>query len=158
MKKNCPGFTLIEMLVVVAIIAFLVSLGISAYNQFNRRQIVTQAALDLKNNLRMAQNKAFSGEKTCTPGALDGYEVYFSASSYYYRAKCGGDYSPGMTFSLPSTVSITGLPDLPSPNPILFKVLGQGTNVNGSTTITLTGFNDSTNTQTITVTASGEIK
>lgn len=158
MRKSCSGFTLIEVLVVVSIITFLFSLGIAYYIQFNRRQIVVQAALNVKNSLRMAQNKASSGEKTCS-GVLDGYEFYFgSTGGKYtcgYRSKCGTNYGQYVTSELPSPVIISSFP---TPNPILFKVLGQGTNIAGSTSIVLQGFNDSDNTQTITITNVGEIK
>jgi prepilin-type N-terminal cleavage/methylation domain-containing protein len=65
MKKSCLGFTIIELLVTISIIAILFGLGAAKYNEFNRRQIIAQAANELKSNLILAQDKALSGEKDC---------------------------------------------------------------------------------------------
>lgn len=151
MKKDCPslfGFTLIELLVVVSIIGILFGVGISAYNQFNRRQILTQAAKALKSDFRLAQSKALSGEKPegCT-GSLNGYQVDFpNDSSYNLSALCS---TPVLVKSvpLPQNVTFSSVP-----TPILFKVLAQG--VNRTQTINLTAFG---RTQTVTVTSSGDI-
>ena len=156
MKKFCPGFTLIELLVTMSIIGILFGIGVAQYNKFNRRQILDQAAQTLKNNLRLAQNKASAGEKPASGCAtLDGYQVNFIDSNpdyYTIGAKCSPSSPAANGFSLPTGVSFSSLP---FPNPIIFKVLGQGTNVNVSTNIVLSGFGD---TRTITVSATGEIK
>jgi prepilin-type N-terminal cleavage/methylation domain-containing protein len=151
MRKFCPGFTLIELLVTISIAAILFGIGVAQYNQFNRQQIFSQAVLNLKNNLRLAQNNALTVKKDCL-GTLDGYEVAFSPTSYSFRAKCGVNYGGSTTINLPSSITIT---TFPSPNPILFKVLSQGTNIPGSTNIVLSGFG---RIQTITVTSVGEIR
>src|SRR3990167_8527736 len=57
------GFSLIELLVVVAIIGILSSGAIAAYNNFNKAQVVRRAALNLKSDLRESQNRATSGVK-----------------------------------------------------------------------------------------------
>lgn len=152
MKRPCRGFTLIELLVTMSIIGIIFGIGVAAYTQFNRRQILDQAAQELKNNLRLVQGKALAGEKNCSGGTMEGYEVTFSSTSYSFRAKCGLNYGTSTIINLPSSVTVT---TFPSPNPILFKVLGQGTNINISTTIVLSGFGS---TRTITITSAGEIR
>lgn len=64
-KKNTElsGFTLIEILVVVAIMAILTGGAIVAYNNFNQSQTVKRAALQVKTDLRESQNRAVSGLK-----------------------------------------------------------------------------------------------
>ena len=174
------GFTLIELLVVVGIIVLLVGGGVAAYNNFNQNQILAQATATLRTNLRDAQNRALSGEKVCGPSAcggtnstcgdeaayhptnnptgekqLDGWQVNFSAPrTYRLSGVCGSTIFSEVSFNLLTDLEFFFLP---SPNPILFKSLTHGTNVSGSTAITLkhTG---SGKTQSITVTASGEIK
>jgi prepilin-type N-terminal cleavage/methylation domain-containing protein len=84
-KKKYSGFTLIELLVAITIFMLFIGVGVAGYNQFNERQKVRQAILNLKNNLRFAQTKAISSEKT--PGVacikLIGYRVDFISSQVY---------------------------------------------------------------------------
>jgi prepilin-type N-terminal cleavage/methylation domain-containing protein len=163
MKINCPliglniwpavkeevGFTLVELLVTISIFTILFTIGVAKYNQFNRRQVVKQAALNLKTNLFSARNKALAGEKDCS-GSLDGYEVTFSSDSYTFRAKCGTNYGASKTVNLPGSVVINSSPDA-----IIFKVLGQGALIDGSPSIVVSGHGVE---HTISVTTVGEIK
>ncbi len=132
MKKTCLGFTLIELLVVISIIGILFVIGIAQYMNFNRRQILDQAAQELKNNLRFAQGKALAGEKPASwcvdPKHLRGYRLKFNSSgSYIIEASCSdGNFQLIKSVNLPS--SITG----PSGTSVLFKVLAQG--IEGLTT------------------------
>lgn len=147
------GFTLIELIVVTTIIALLTGGGIAAYNRFNEKQILEQAALDLKSNLRVAQNRALSGEKPTGCSTLDGYRASFLTASYNFQAICGGSlFGPVTTFNL-EKVKID-----PLPSPILFRILGLGTNITGSTDIILKLISDPTLTRTVTVSSGGDIK
>lgn len=172
------GFTLIETLVVVAIMIILIGVGVASYNNFNQNQILSQAASTLVTNLRDAQNRALSGEKNCSSSAcggansicdngvgdkpLDGWYVNFALSSYTIKGHCGGLPPAGTDFSiitvnLPSQLEFSAPPP-PSPNPILFKSLTLSTNVPVSTTITLKLQDDPSKLKKITVYTSGEIK
>ena len=168
MKKfEVHGFTLIEILVSMTIIGFLFSFGYASFRDFSRRQALAGVVKQVQGDLRLAQQKALSGEKpsacvTPTVRTLDAYNFYRSAANaYIIRADCSGLTTAVnvKSVTLPAGVVISA----PSPNPIKFKVLGQGTNCpipitgTGLAIITLTqaGFPDS---QVITVTAGGEIK
>lgn len=148
MRFPCPirqkGFTLVEMLVVMTIIGILFAVGIARYQVFNRNQILTQAAEELKNNLRLAQQKALAGEKPaisgfCTdPGdTLASYRLKFIPSGLRYNIKAicsDGSVQPNdfISYNLPENV--TG----PGGQEVLFKVLGQGIDANSQVTFTLT--------------------
>jgi len=157
MRKTCRGFTLIELLITISIIGLLFSLGIARYTDFNRRQSFDQAVLEFKGNLRLAQQKALSGEKDSDCDFnLDGWVlVYVSEDGYQIHGKCGASDSFGVrSFTLPSGVTFTS-----SFPPITFRVLGYGpkwdTDVAAAWIIGLT---DLDRIETIEVTKSGEIK
>jgi prepilin-type N-terminal cleavage/methylation domain-containing protein len=164
MKKILPkklffidGFTLIELLVVMTIIGILFGIGIAQYMNFNRSQILEQAAQDLKNNLRLAQTKAINGEKPRGCISLNGYRVkFFSGNPDYYIlvAVCNGTEMTGLEakYNLPSEIKFN---PLPSPSQILFKVLAQGTDLENDLTITLAAFGK---TKTIKITKQGKIE
>lgn len=57
------GFTFIELIIATGILLSLVGFGTASYVNFNERQILEQAAKDLKNNIRVAQQNAISGVK-----------------------------------------------------------------------------------------------
>jgi len=153
MKKTAHGFTLIEFLVVMTIMGVLFGIGVAQYINFNRSQILEQAAQELKNNLRLAQTKATTGEKPteCTT-TLEGYQVSFSLPrTYQIQAKCGGSLvGTPKIFNLPSVVEFSSLP-----SPLLFKVLAQGTNLNNNLTISLSAFGQI---KPVTVTKEGKIE
>ncbi len=169
MKRFCPktstpsryplapsfGFTLIELLVVITITSTLFAIGIAAYNNFNKGQILTQTANTLKNDLRLVQSKASSGEKDatiCSGKTLDGWYMSFANSSYSIFGKCGGVSFSTKSVNLPSGISFN---PLPSSNPIQFVLLARGTSVD---VITITLLSTSgTKVVTVTVTKSGEI-
>jgi prepilin-type N-terminal cleavage/methylation domain-containing protein len=89
-SKDRVGFTLIELLITISIMGLLLTIGLVYYQDFNRRQIVVQAAGDLKNNLRLAQSKALAGEKEGCVGTFGGYQVDFSSDEYVISVLCDG--------------------------------------------------------------------
>ena len=121
MKRT--GFTLIELLVVISIILVTFSFGIASFNQFNRRERIRQAALNLKSTLRFAQSKALSAEKpdsasTCSPSAVPccttyyGVQVSFSATGYTVRHSCTpeGLVGPTTTVTFPTGITFVTIP------------------------------------------------
>lgn len=150
------AFTLIELLVAVSIMGILFTVGISRYNDFNRRQILTQATQELKSNLRLIQDKALAGEKNsiCTT-ALEGWYISFTASSYQLGSRCNGaDFSYKTVSLSPKNITISLLPL--GTTSIRFKPLGHGP---GGSTITITLTQTASGlTQAITVSPTGDIK
>lgn len=121
-KKENLGFTTLELLVVLVIMGISLGIAISAYNDFNRRQIVTQAAKKVKNYLRLAQSKALAGEKDCnssycdgesgkcTPASksLEGWFVNFSSKRVYGR--CGGVVFGEVPFMVSGDITLQTVP------------------------------------------------
>lgn len=154
MTKN--GYTLIEILVGITIIGILFGIGYVSFREFSRRQAVAGAAKQIRGDLRLAQEQALAGKKPegCASKQLDSYSFSVSLPrSYTVQASCATDPSKSVTLSSDLTIVA------PSPNPITFKALGQGTNISQSGTATLTLTQAGTNNRVdITVTAGGEIK
>jgi len=150
------AFTLIELLIAISIMAILFTIGIAKYNDFNRRQILSQATLELKSNLRLIQDKALSGEKdsSCI-SALEGWYISFPTDhSYKIYGQCGDTEFP----IPPTTIDLLkkhikiGLSGTLK-NYVKFKPLGHGSEE--EVTITLEAFGTSSQ---IVVTKVGEIK
>lgn len=166
------GYTLIEILVGLAIIGLLFSFGFVSFRDYSRRQALAGAVKEVQGDLRLAQEDALTGLKpddincnynpvTLGGRFLNGYGFRVVSQSnpaeYKIIASCSGGNAanPTKDVTLSSGITIS----VPSPNPILFKVLGQGTNIPGGTpatiTLSLTGLTD---TATITIGSGGEIQ
>lgn len=63
MPKNNSAFTLIELLVVVSLIGLMAATIVPIFGNFNRTQILEQAAKKLKTDIRNSQNKSLSSIK-----------------------------------------------------------------------------------------------
>ena len=159
-SKACKGYTFIEILVGLSVVGLIFSFGFVSFREFSRRQSLIVAASNLKGELRFAQERALSGQKpdevSCNdPNSLEGYNFrVVDPGSFAIEAVCSGGNVEVKTITLSGDLAISA----PSPNPILFKVLGHGTNIGAglSGTITLTQV-DSGATQDVVVSSSGEI-
>ena len=138
------GFTLIEILVVMAIIS-LVSVGsYVGFVQFNKQQSLTSVWDTLRNNLNEAKSKAASQvivTSICNNGSqtLVGQQVRFYAPAgapHYYNLEevCNpGGVAIVRTVYLPSNVTFTTIP--PPTSPLRFLII-TGV-VSNPTTITI---------------------
>ncbi len=157
---KASGYTLIEILVVLTVIGILFGAGFVGYRDFSRRQALAGAVKMVQGDLRVAQQSALSGIKpTGAPCAgaqtLSGY--YFrvvSTSRYQIQAFCSGGSITTNDVNLPPNITISN----PSPNPILFKILGMGTDIApGGTSIRVTQ-GSTGNYIDITIGSGGDIK
>lgn len=151
------AFTLVELLVVLSISGIVMGIGFAGFRQYSQRQVLIAAAREVRGDLRLLQEKAISGEKTCT-GRLDGYRfaILSGNTQYSMTELCSGIGYNNKNKSIASGFTITATQE-----PILFKVLGQGTDidiqVSPSSTITLTQ-TATGKTIPITVSANGSIE
>lgn len=127
MKKKQAGFSLIELLVVMAIGALIVGISAPAIRDYEKRQRLVESAQEVKTNLRKAQTLARTGKKPAGCAAvLTGVRVVFaSATTYRISPYCGSEVSavtytlrtgsfnpiPGTTLEFPVLSStVTGAP------------------------------------------------
>lgn len=147
------GFTLIEILVSVAIIFLLTGLTLAGYGAFNKKQTVETAAYQLASDLRLAQQKAISGEKPVgCAGDLQSWQTVISSGSYYSTAICT-DASPAPlpVIAFPSNVtSSTG-------TVAFFAITGAFDSATDVTYIITGNFSGAIYTNTIEITPSGGI-
>ncbi len=157
--KAHAAYTLIEILVALTIVGLIFGIGYVSFRDFARRQALASAARSIVGDLRLAQEQALSGKKPsdifCNdPNRLNGYNFRVSSNrSYALEANCTGGVVETKSVTIASDVFLS----TPSPNPITFKILGQGTNVPATATLTLTQAGTAA-AKTITVTSGGEIK
>lgn len=158
-----PGFTLIELLVTSLAVGLILTIGLANYTRIRRQQAFHQAVKNVLADMRLAQDKAISGEKPtdCRPTSppyyeLIGYQFEFSdtGDSYQIRALCQGlEVEPlYKEETIASDVIKTSGPDS-----ILFQVLTRGVDLdNPSETFTFTDSSGSWS-ENIVITESGEI-
>jgi len=158
MRKSCSGFTVVELLIILSLIALLFALGVSQYNRFNRSQALVKAKGELVSNLRLAQSKAMTAEKPagCGENELEGHRLEFiNNHSYKLVAVCNCVDCPEVkaTINFPSSVIKQSGPD-----GIFFKVLNRGVEFIGPQPPLVLSLVGSSETQTINLTTAGEIK
>ncbi len=155
MKK---GYTLIELVIVIAIMAILFTIGYGNFQDYSRQQALISAVRTVQTDLRTTQESAIAGNKPAACNTfLNGYRFrVISGSTYAIEASC----TPNNNISVKQVTMPNGMTiGTPNPNPIFFKSLAHGTNIGtGGTasiviTQTLTG-----RTRTITIGANGNVQ
>lgn len=126
------GFTIIELLISVAIGGLLIGAVFASYRGIGDKQAVKQAGISFQTNLKSVQQKALTGTKpTGCSGTLTGYQVsYISLTSFSVTSVCTTTNLEPVTFTLPQGVSFQAAFN---PNNIFFSVLSA--QVDGAQTI-----------------------
>lgn len=143
------GFTLIEMLVVIAIIVLLVGGGIAGFLTFKDKQTILDSVKQLKTYIQLAQSYAQSGELPDTGciGYLDTYSLRFdsadslgcTANNLCLVAICI-DPVGGVTQAtrneqpLPDGVTVSALPNYGLDLDFDFRILAGGVCLDGDCT------------------------
>lgn len=148
--KSVPGFTIVELLVVIVIIGILAAISLVSYSSVNKRAIVASVQPDLSSSVRML--KMYYAENDTYPQSLDSNYCPQNPSDFRYCLKVtsGTTYqytssSPWKTFVLKAThvnsstvyqATESSEPELPPALPIVFTSGGTITTSGGTRTHT----------------------
>ena len=143
MKK--PGFTLIELIVSVGIIALVTGIFLANYSSANRRSDLTMTAQKMVADIRLAQNYGLGLSRYGLSGSTDvplgGWGVHFDLANYgnaryliFADDNGDGAYNSGDEDNLTYGAQISTLP-----NNIIIQSLAVGTATGGGI-----GFSDET--------------
>lgn len=154
MKSPAFGFTLVELLIVIAVIGILAASSIPVFSSYTSSQRLSQTAKNVKNDLRSAQNRAISGVEGKAWGmSFNGSNSYTIFTCTSLSACTCNDQTNFTTKSLATGFEISSAT-------IIFDavsgdICANGSSLLGSTsfTITLSGVS-----RTITVSAGGKIE
>lgn len=157
--KTQWGYTLIEILIVAAVMGLVLVGGVASYSSFQKRQLLVQTANDLVSELRGVQKEANNGINSdqCADG-LVGYRVNFSGQVMAVTLVCEGfeDEEGALVESKSLKALITNVnpPNYQLTDRLLFNTVS-GSVVNPKT-ITL-GLANSSETISVVVTTGGAI-
>lgn len=138
------GFTLIEVLLSVAIIGILVGLSLPIYQSFQNRNDLDIAAQNVTDTLRRAEtySRAVNGDSQWGVEIQSGAVTLFKGTSFASR---NTTYDEAISMS--TSISLTGLSE------VLFTKVTGAPNTTGS--VTLTSSNNDT--RTVTINAKGMV-
>ena len=139
--KNNNGFTLIELIVVIALIAGLSALAIPIYFSFQIEVQLDNTTAEITQTLRRAQAKTLAGEQDKAWG------VSFTTSSYTLYATGGPGFNE--LEIIPITLTLSGLSN------VEFNRLTGKTTDTGNITVTASSINK---TKAISVNSEGRVE
>lgn len=107
-RRAASGFTLIELMLVVAIAAILAAVGLPAYNDFVRNQRIKNASFDLFSTLVLARSEAVTrnASVTVTPSGSNwasGWTVVSGTTTIRTQ-----NSTPNVTITGPTSVTYNG--------------------------------------------------
>ncbi len=150
--KHKKGFTFIETLIVIAVIALIITLTIVSYRYFEKRTELETTAQKITAILKSAQTKTLASEDDSQ------YGVHFKSNQYILFKD--DIYQEGTadnkTYQLSNQIEISQINLAQATSSIVFQRINGQTNDYG--TITLTSLSQSGETKTINIQSSGQIE
>lgn len=146
------GFTILELIVVFAIIAILSTVGIAAFVSYGRTQTLQTSVSEVSVLLNLAKSRSLSQIKpsVCSSQILNGYQVVISLpDKYEMDVVCSGFAYKIQGKTLPTNITFN------SQGTYFFPILVSGVRIQGPATIVLTGYGQQ---KSITLTSIGGIQ
>ncbi|MEO8806009.1 MAG: type IV pilin protein [Burkholderiaceae bacterium] len=106
MRRN-KGFTLIELMIVVAIIAILSAIAIPSYSDYVRRSKITDAVATLA-GMRVKMEQYFQDNRTYVGACTAGTVATLPPASAYFTFDCGTPTAATYTITATGTASMLG--------------------------------------------------
>jgi prepilin-type N-terminal cleavage/methylation domain-containing protein len=122
MRKILSGFTLVELLVSVSLMAVLVSASVARYINYRRQQTAKATADQVRQLMQEVKSNVISGKKDCAAafcgGAngvcdgrtddreLDSWQIVITATNYTIRGVCEGTPFMIKTDTFGNTISV----------------------------------------------------
>jgi type IV pilus assembly protein PilE len=116
-RSQKAGFTLIELMIVVAVVAILAAIALPSYNDYIRRGRLPEAFNALSDyRTKMEQyyqdNRSYGSSATaCADNATAStWNTFVPAGAKYFTYTCAADTAAGDTTQQSYTITATGLP------------------------------------------------
>lgn len=153
------GFTIVELLITITVLSILVGVSFANYSKTNQRQLLIAAGETIKNTLRDAQSRAYTGEIDCsvcdctaqTGSHIDGWSVDITQKTLY--GQCSAGEFSSTPFTVDDDIVITSYTQ--PEGPIFFRRYPPGAQATG--TICLSHRDLPNSYYSVTISASGEI-
>jgi prepilin-type N-terminal cleavage/methylation domain-containing protein len=152
MTKNKAGFTLLELIITISLLAILAVVAAGSYIGYQRTFELESAARDIVDNLRDAQGRAMASENNLNWGIH--FENNISGGPFYSRFSGSSYITSDETFYLPSSIQFN-TPTTGNSLDIIFNKLKGTIASDLSIIISLTA--SSSDTRTISVNKAGKI-
>lgn len=108
--RTARGFTLIELMVTVAIVAILAAVALPSYTSYVQRGKITEATSTLS-ELRLRAEKYFADNRSYQPTPASGFTVGFNTTvtgTQYFTYSCTAPTAATFTCTATGTGDLTG--------------------------------------------------